>query len=104
MDPDELRVTVAYSPAARQLDLVEICLPVDATVGMALARSGVLDRHPALDLAQCKVGVWGKLRGLTELLRDGDRVEVYRALQVDPKEARRQRYRSHRDKAASSKR
>jgi putative ubiquitin-RnfH superfamily antitoxin RatB of RatAB toxin-antitoxin module len=45
------------------------------------------------------VGVWGKLRALDETLRDRDRVEIYRPLLVDPKEARRQRYQSHRAKA-----
>jgi putative ubiquitin-RnfH superfamily antitoxin RatB of RatAB toxin-antitoxin module len=44
------------------------------------------------------VGVWGALRGLDHPLRDRDRVEVYRPLKVDPKEARRLRYRSHREK------
>jgi len=45
--------------------------------------------------------VWGKLREPGDPLREGDRVEVYRPLKVDPKEARRQRYRSHREKLAA---
>jgi len=93
-----LRVVVAYSPAPRAVDLTELDLPEGATVCDALAASGLAARHPGLDVAARKIGVWGKLRPLEAPLRDGDRVEVYRPLQVDPKEARRQRYRSHREK------
>ena len=93
-----IRVSVAYSPAPRQVDLTEISLPDEATVRDALAASGLAARHPGLDLEARKIGVWGKLRALDAPLRDMDRVEVYRGLEVDPKEARRQRYRSHRDK------
>jgi uncharacterized protein len=108
MDPAEtagpLSVCVAYSGAPRQVDLVALSLPAGATVGDALRRSGLLERHSEIDLASIKIGVWGKLRALTDVLRDGDRVEVYRPLRVDPKEARRQRYRSHRDKPGATRR
>jgi putative ubiquitin-RnfH superfamily antitoxin RatB of RatAB toxin-antitoxin module len=93
-----LAVTVAYSGSARQVDRVALSLPAGATVGDALRQSGLLERHSEIELDSLKVGVWGKLRPLTDVLRDGDRVEVYRPLKVDPKEARRQRYRSHREK------
>ena len=93
-----VRVVVAYSPAPREVDLTELVLPENATVGDALAASGLAARHPALDLGTSKVGVWGKVVAPDAPLRDGDRVEVYRGLKVDPKEARRQRYRSHREK------
>ncbi|HEV7914256.1 MAG TPA: RnfH family protein, partial [Albitalea sp.] len=92
-----ISVVVAYSAAPRQVDHVALSLPAGATVHDALRASGLLERHPAIDLASQKVGVWGKLRALDAPLRDGDRVEVYRPLKVDPKEARRQRYRRHRD-------
>ena len=96
-----MRVVVAYSPAPRQVDQVELTLAAGATVDDALRASGVLERHPGIDLGALKVGVWGKLRALSDPLRDGDRVELYRPLKVDPKEARRQRYRSHREKTAT---
>jgi putative ubiquitin-RnfH superfamily antitoxin RatB of RatAB toxin-antitoxin module len=57
-------------------------------------------RHPAVDFASLRVGVWGKLRELGDALRDLDRVEIYRPLKVDPKEARRVRYRQHRERYA----
>jgi len=93
-----IAVVVAYSPAPRQVDQVQLSVPIDTTVGEALRRSGLLERHPEIDLATYKIGVWGKLHALTDPLREADRVEVYRPLKVDPKEARRQRYRSHREK------
>ncbi|WP_295639221.1 RnfH family protein [uncultured Methylibium sp.] len=88
-----LRVEIAYSPEARVVDRVELSLAEPCTVGEALRQSGLLQRHPEIDLDRPRVGVWGRPRRIDEMLSDGDRVEVYRALQVDPKEARRQRQR-----------
>jgi putative ubiquitin-RnfH superfamily antitoxin RatB of RatAB toxin-antitoxin module len=94
-DAAPLRVIVAYSPQPREVDLVELSLAAGACVIDALRASGLLERHPAIQLGGQKIGVWGKAAALDTPLRDGDRVELYRALQVDPKEARRLRYRSH---------
>ena len=93
-----LRVEVAYSPAPRQVDVVQIELPEGSTVLHALRASRVLERHPEIDLSVNRVGVWGRAVALSEPLRASDRVEVYRGLRVDPKEARRQRYSSHKQK------
>jgi putative ubiquitin-RnfH superfamily antitoxin RatB of RatAB toxin-antitoxin module len=99
MGPDELlRVSVAYSPGAGEVDIVELALPAGATAGDALRASGILERHPQTQAATQKLGIWGKLAELDSPLRDGDRVELYRPLKVDPKEARRLRYRSHRER------
>ena len=91
--PAALRLNVVYSPSAGVIDACDLTLPVGATVAQALRESGLQSRHPALDLAAAPVGVWGALCDLSQVLRHGDRVEVYRALRVDPKEARRERYR-----------
>jgi uncharacterized protein len=93
--PAGLRIEVVYSPAAREIVQVELRLPVGATVGQALRESGLLERYTLPVAEQLSVGVWGKRRALTDVLRDNDRVEIYRPLLVDPKEARRQRYRAH---------
>lgn len=94
MDPAEaVRVSVAYSPQARVVDETELSLPAGATLSEAIRASGLLDRYPELDIAKAKCGIWGRVQPLQTVLRERDRVEVYRALQVDPKEARRQRYR-----------
>lgn len=86
-----MRVTVAYSPAAGQVDLSEVELPEGATLVDALRASGMFDRHPELQQADQRFGVWGARRKPGDALRDGDRVEAWRPLRVDPKEARRLR-------------
>jgi len=93
MAPGELRVEVVYSAAAGQMQQVNLQLPSESSVLDALRQA-----FPQLVLDGLVVGVWGKLRALDDTLRDRDRVEIYRPLLVDPKEARRQRYQSHRAK------
>jgi putative ubiquitin-RnfH superfamily antitoxin RatB of RatAB toxin-antitoxin module len=88
-----LSVQVAYSPVPEQVDLRGLHLPVGATVADALRASGLLEQHSLILDQNLVCGVWAKIRPLSHPLRDGDRVEVYRPLRVDPKEARRQRYR-----------
>ena len=86
-----LRIEAVYCPQPGVTDLVLLNLAPGATVADALRLSGLLERH-ALPLHGLRVGVWCKARELSSPLRDRDRVEIYRALTVDPKEARRQRY------------
>ena len=95
-----LRVTVAFSPCAGAVDEVALTLPLGATVSDALQASGLVQRHASVDLTALKVGIWGKLAEREDRLRDRDRVELYRPLTVDPKEARRLRYRQHRERYA----
>jgi putative ubiquitin-RnfH superfamily antitoxin RatB of RatAB toxin-antitoxin module len=97
MAPADLRVEVAYCPGPGQTDLQALVLAAGATVADAVQASGVLARH-GLDASALKLGVWGRPRPAETLLRDRDRVEIYRPLTVDPKEARRQRYQRHRQK------
>ena len=89
-----LRIEVAYSPAPGQVDLSVLELPKGSTVADALAASGLLQRHPELPRGEPRVGVWGRACTPQRVLRERDRVEVYRGLRVDPKEARRLRYRA----------
>ena len=90
-----VRVEVAYAAAARQVDLVAIELPAESTVRDALAASGLAQRHGLnIDAVQC--GVWGRRCTLDQTLREGDRIEACRALTVDPKQARRLRYKGQR--------
>jgi putative ubiquitin-RnfH superfamily antitoxin RatB of RatAB toxin-antitoxin module len=86
-----VRVGVVFSPRAGELDEVELLLNPGATVGDALAASGLQARHPEVDLSALAAGIWGALCERGDVLRDRDRVELYRPLRVDPKEARRQR-------------
>jgi uncharacterized protein len=90
-----MTVTVAYSPGPGVVDEEDLVLNPGSTLRDALAACRLLGRHPGVDIATARVGVWGKLRPLDDPLRDHDRVEIYRPLLVDPKEARRLRYRKH---------
>ena len=87
-----LRVAVAYSPGPRQVDLWDVTLPAGATVADALASSGLFEAHPALRGQTLSLAVWGRNATLAQALRERDRVEVLRPLQVDPKVARRERF------------
>ena len=69
-------------------------LPEGATAEQAVKLSGILLQFPEIDLLQNKLGIYGKLVKPTAVLRDRDRVEIYRALKVDPKESRRRRAKS----------
>ncbi len=88
----EIEVTVAYAPAARRVEHVALTLPASATVAQALQCSGLLERFPELTAQAVQVGVWGRKVGLAQVLRNQDRVELYRPLRVDPKVARRERF------------
>src|SRR5688572_19322704 len=85
-----LNVEVVYSPQAGVVDRVVLQVPAGSTLQQAIDRSGLAQRHP--ELAQWPAGIWGRVQPPDTRLRDRDRVEVYRPLLVDPKEARRQRY------------
>ena len=86
-----LRIEVVYSPRPGTVDRTELVLPAPATLAQALAASGLPQRHP--EVLELTAGIWGRARSPATPLRDLDRVEVYRPLVVDPKEARRLRYR-----------
>jgi putative ubiquitin-RnfH superfamily antitoxin RatB of RatAB toxin-antitoxin module len=88
-------VEVVYALPGRE-DAVSLKVPAGATALDALRASGLLERHPEIDLARQKIGIYGKLVSAQSPLRDGDRVEVYRPLVVEPKEARRRRALSRR--------
>ena len=94
------RVSVVFSPAARKVHEWNIVLAPGATVLQALQASGLAEAFPELDLRDAGIGIWGRKARLEQMLRDGDRVEVYRALKVDPKLARRERFRRQGARAA----
>jgi putative ubiquitin-RnfH superfamily antitoxin RatB of RatAB toxin-antitoxin module len=84
-------IEVVYSLPGQQF-VVQVEVPDGALVQDAIERSGLLTEHPEMDLAGLnKVGIWNKLAKLDSVVRDGDRVEIYRPLIADPKEVRRQR-------------
>lgn len=85
-----ITVEVAFVKPGEQV-LEQLHVPAGATAESAIRESGILDRFPEIDLAKNKVGVFGKVVKLTAELLDGDRVEIYRPLIADPKEARKKR-------------
>jgi putative ubiquitin-RnfH superfamily antitoxin RatB of RatAB toxin-antitoxin module len=87
---NQIQVEVVYALQERQ-KLVSVNLPEGATVRQAIERSGLLAEFPEIDLASNKLGIWNKLAKPDAVLRDKDRIEIYRALIADPKEIRRQR-------------
>jgi putative ubiquitin-RnfH superfamily antitoxin RatB of RatAB toxin-antitoxin module len=89
-----IAVTVAFSPGPRRVLQWTLQLPAGATVREAVVASGLGSACPDLDLSQATTGVWGRKAPWDHVLRDRDRVEVYRGLKVDPKVARRERFRS----------
>jgi uncharacterized protein len=90
-----IAVTVVYALPDAATE-IEVELPGGATVADALELSGLASRHPEANIARGPVGVFGKRVDRSTMLADGDRVEVYRALLADPKEARRKRGGPHR--------
>ncbi|RYX91517.1 MAG: RnfH family protein [Comamonadaceae bacterium] len=87
-----MNIVLAYSPAPREVREWSMELPSGATVREAIAASGVLAAFPGLATAGQVTGVWGKRVPPGHALADGDRVEIYRGLRVDPKVARRERF------------
>lgn len=85
-----MKIEVVYAQSAQQ-DLVSLELPEGAVVQQAVEASGLLSKHPEIDLTKNKVGIFAKLARLDTPLRDRDRVEIYRPLIADPKEVRKKR-------------
>lgn len=85
-----INVEVIYALRSKQ-EVFSIRVPEGATVRQAIEASGVLEKYPEIDLAKNKLGVFAKLAKADTLLRNRDRVEIYRPLIADPKEVRKQR-------------
>ncbi|MDE2070301.1 MAG: RnfH family protein [Gammaproteobacteria bacterium] len=89
-NPLTLHVEVVYAHRDRQR-LVMLAVPAGTTARDAVQLSALQQEFPELAAIRCRFGVLGRLVNPEQLLRDGDRVEIYRPLQVDPKQARRRR-------------
>lgn len=85
-----IHVEVSYA-LPRVQRLIPLSVPEGATLEEAVRLSGLLEEFPEIDLLNARVGIWNKLAELTTVLREKDRVEIYRPLIADPKEVRRKR-------------
>lgn len=87
---DLISVEVAYALAESQT-VMRVKVPPGTTAAEAVQLSGIREKHPEIDLERNKLGIFGKLTKPDTVLRNRDRVEIYRPLLADPKEARRRR-------------
>ncbi len=83
-----IKVFVAYASATEQ-KVVELAVPAQTSVRIAIEQSGLLKVFPEINLMENKVGIYSKLVALDDVLHEDDRVEIYRALIYDPKQRRR---------------
>jgi putative ubiquitin-RnfH superfamily antitoxin RatB of RatAB toxin-antitoxin module len=90
VNSEEILVEVAYALPAEQV-ILPIKVAAGTTAESAVKQSGILTKFPEINLAENKIGIFGKLTQLDTVLRDKDRIEIYRPLIADPKEVRRQR-------------
>lgn len=88
--PVTINVEVIYALPQRQ-ELIRLKLPAGSTLQQAVHSSGLLEKYPEIDLAKSRFGLYGKLSKVDTVLRERDRVEIYRPLIADPKEVRKQR-------------
>lgn len=83
-------IEVAYASSVQSW-LIPISVEEGSTIKQAIAISGILEQCPEINLEINKIGIFGNIATLDTLLRAGDRIEIYRPLILDPKEARRLR-------------
>jgi uncharacterized protein len=87
---DTIKVEVTYALPTKQ-EVIPVTLPAESTLQQAVAASGLCAKYPEIDQAKGKFGIFSKLAKPDTVLRDRDRVEIYRPLIADPKEVRKQR-------------
>ena len=92
MADQPLDITVVFSAAPRQVQEVQLQMPLGSTVVDALRQSRLLAGLRDQEVDQLVLGIWGRKAEVVQVLRNGDRVEIYRPLLVDPKVARRERF------------
>lgn len=80
-------VEVVYVTPSIQC-LLSVSVMPGTTIREAIEASGILQRYPEIDLTQCAVGVFAQHKDLAEPVNPGDRIEIYRSLTLDPKQAR----------------
>jgi putative ubiquitin-RnfH superfamily antitoxin RatB of RatAB toxin-antitoxin module len=71
-------------------ELIPLTVDSAFTVEEAILKSGIAKNFPEQNINSCKVGIWGRVVQKKQSLREGDRIEIYRSLIIDPREARRQ--------------
>jgi len=88
-DREYINIEVAYATPDKQL-ILPVSVPVGTTIEQAIRLSGIMRRFPEIDPENLVVGIFSKRAKLDHVLSEGERVEIYRPLQADPREVRRQ--------------
>lgn len=90
MSDNKIKVEVTYALPHEQT-LLKLEVPLGSTISEAVKLSGLAEKYPEIDLLKGKFGIFGKLSKVDTVLREKDRIEIYRPLIADPKEVRRKR-------------
>jgi len=88
--PNEILIEVAYALPQKQI-IIPIKIKAGVTAQEAIKASDIIKKFPEIDLNINQIGIFGKLTQLDHVIRERDRIEIYRPLIADPKEIRRQR-------------
>ena len=80
-------ITIAYATPMQQLE-IPLQVEPNCNVALAIRRSGILEKCPEIPFPEIAVGIFGKRVKLDAILHEGDRIEIYRPLLIDPKRAR----------------
>lgn len=102
MTEKQISIEVAYATPQNQA-LLEVVVKEGTSVEQAIIASGIIERFPEIDLVVQKVGIWNRSCKLSDLPKSGDRIEIYRPLIADPKEARRVRAEKAKDEGRANK-
>ena len=87
---ETITIEVAYARKDQQR-ILSVVVSAGSTIEVAIRRSGILDLFPEIDLTKQNVGIFSKQKLLSDEVKAGDRIEIYRPLTTDPKEARRKK-------------
>lgn len=93
---DKLNIEITYA-LPHQYYLKHLQVEVGTTIQSAILQSGILQQYKDIDLRENKVGIFSRPAKLTDVLQEGDRIEIYRPLLADPKEIRRKRAEQQKD-------
>ncbi|PIE45629.1 MAG: RnfH family protein [Gammaproteobacteria bacterium] len=85
-----ITVEVAYATPERQKIITCRVVPNTSLID-AVRQSGIVDLFPELDVDSSDFGIWSKIKPAKTIVQNGDRIEIYRPLLIDPKESRRRR-------------
>jgi putative ubiquitin-RnfH superfamily antitoxin RatB of RatAB toxin-antitoxin module len=88
--PATVNIEVAYALPDKQ-HVISLQVSQGTTIEQAIRLSGILDEFPQIDITKNKLGIFGKLKKADVVVREGERVEIYRPLIADPKQVRKQR-------------